>query len=206
MGFGTFAIGTSPYGNGTGGSSIVYYDITLISPANSSTAGGYYPTFTTLPNSSDGSVMQIEWEWDTDPNFSNQTSQQQVKTTAGNPTGVNATTAPNGALYNGPYYWRARAGDGTNWSSYSSVWTLAVLTVPTFSSVYAYENMGIETLVASKDTTATAYESMGFAPPQQTVVIRQPRGWGVIPTGPQTINVLTQVSVGTAEAYENITT
>lgn len=204
MGFGTYAIGSLPYGDGTGGSSIIYYDIALVSPASGSTASGFYPTFTSLPNSSDGSTIQIEWGWDTDPSFTNLTSQQQLKTTTGNATGVNASTAPNGALYNGPIYWRTRAGDGTNWSSYSTIWTLNVLTIPTYSSAYAYENVGLPPTPATTDGTSTAYVNTGLAAGTRQTIIRQPRGWGVIPTGPQTIIILTEASAGTAEAYENI--
>jgi hypothetical protein len=204
MSFGRTAIGTAPYGDGTGGSDIVYYDITLVSPANNSTASDYYPTFTSLPRSSDGSVIQIEWQWDIDSTFAGSSSMAQSKTTVGNSSGLNASTTPNSALYNGPFYWRARAGNGTSWSNYTSGWTLNVPILALFSSADAYQNMGIESLTPSTDSTATAYESMGFAPVQTTQVIRQPRGWGVIPTGPQTIVILDESSAGIAEAYENI--
>ena len=59
-------------------------------------------------------------------------------------------------------------------------------------------------LTGATDSTAVAYENMGMAPPQTTTVIRRPQGWGVIPSAPQTLTVLTKAATGTAEAYENI--
>lgn len=223
MSFGVSAIGTLPLGDGTGGSSMVYYDIALVGPADGSAASTVYPTFSSLPNSSDGSAVQVEWQWDTDPDFMGPTSQRQVKTTLGNPSGANASTTPDTALYNGPFYWRARAGNGVFWSSYTPTWTVDVPALQLVTSTYAYVNMGIEPLTASTDSrtmtylnmgiepltgatdsTAVAYENMGMAPPQTTTVIRRPQGWGVIPSAPQTLTVLTKAATGTAEAYENI--
>lgn len=72
-------------------------------------------------------------------------------------------------------------------------------------TVIAYENMGIIIGPLSSDGTSIAYENMGVAPPQQTVVIRQPRGWGIIPTGSQTVSFPVKSADATAEAYEDIT-
>ena len=68
---------------------------------------------------------------------------------------------------------------------------------------YAYLNTGIEPLVISRESTAIAYENIGVQPGTRTAVLRYPRGWGIIPTGPQTIIVLNESSSGTATAYEN---
>lgn len=68
---------------------------------------------------------------------------------------------------------------------------------------YAYLNTGIEPLVISRESTVVAYENIGVQPGTRTTVLRYPRGWGVIPTGPQTIIVLNESSSGTATAYEN---
>lgn len=222
MSFGASAIGTLPYGDGTGGSSIVYYGVTLVSPVDNSTTGSFYPTFTSLPNSSDGSAMEVEWQWDTDISFANAGSRRQTKTTAGNTDETNALTAPDAALYNGPIYWRTRAGDGTNWSTYTTGWKLNVATIPMATTSYVYENTGTEQalpskdstavvyentgviLTASRDSTAPAYENTGVLPGTPLTIIRQPRGWGVIPTGPQSITILTESSAGTVETYENI--
>lgn len=205
MSFGASAIGTLPYGDGTGGSSIVYYGISLVSPADNSSTGSFYPTFTSLPNSSDGSTIQVEWQWDIDPNFTNVGARRQIKTTLGNVSSTNATTAPDAALYNGPFYWRARAGDGTNWSNYTTSWKLNVASIPMVATAYVYENTGVLP-AASKDTAFVVYENTGVAPGHRLTIVRQPRGWGVLPTGPQTIIILDDAAVGTFTTYENTTT
>lgn len=204
MSFGTAAIGTLPYGDGTGGSGIIYFDVSLVSPASNSTASSFYPTFTSLPNSSNGSVVQVEWQWDTDPSFANANNTRQIKTTVGNTSGANAATIPDAALYNGPFYWRVRAGDGTNWSDYTSGWSLNVLTVAMYSSAYAYNNTGLEPIPVPKDSTAIAYDNIGLAPGTRRTVIRPPQGWGTMPTGPQTVIILNEASNATAESYEYI--
>lgn len=68
----------------------------------------------------------------------------------------------------------------------------------------AYLNTGLQPMQASTDATGIAYENIGILPGAPLTIIRQPRGWGVIPTDAQSITILPQASAGTAEAYENI--
>ena len=67
-------------------------------------------------------------------------------------------------------------------------------------------NVGIEPMTPANDSTFMAYENIGIEPPSETVIVRQPRGWGVLPKGPETIIIFDDQSDGTAYSYENITT
>jgi hypothetical protein len=72
---------------------------------------------------------------------------------------------------------------------------------PAFES---YLNTGLTLIAPTTDATAVAYENIGLQAGTRVTIVRQPRGWGVLPNGPQTIVMLGEASAGTAEAYENI--
>lgn len=164
MGFGTFGIGTKSYGEGSGGSDIVYYAVSLVTPLD----GGYEtdttPNFTVLPDSSDGSTMTIEWQWDNSYNFDNVSGFRQIKTTSGEADEVNATTTPDTALGTFSWYWRVRAGDGaSNWSSYTTARSLSIFPISTTSSFHMYENVGLDpaTMEDTEDAHIHIYENIG---------------------------------------------
>lgn len=74
------------------------------------------------------------------------------------------------------------------------------------STTLSYLNAGIESLTLSQSSTAGAYLNAGVASAQETIVVRQPRGWGILPNGPQTITFKTDQAKATMSAYENTTT
>ena len=67
----------------------------------------------------------------------------------------------------------------------------------------AYQNTGIEPLALSPVGTVIAYENIGIRPGTPLYVTRFPQGWGVLPSGPYTVTVLTESASSTATAYEN---
>jgi hypothetical protein len=82
---------------------------------------------------------------------------------------------------------------------------IEALTPIGYGSFITYINTGVEALTLSSDATTIAYINTAVAIPQQTVVVRGPHGWGMIPTGSQTVVLLTDQSKATVYAYENIT-
>lgn len=168
MSFGTYNIGTVSYGGGSGGNSVIYYTITLVDPADAATSSFAKPTFTSLPLTNDGSNANIEWQWDTNPSFTNPNSLQQTKSTAGNVSNVNAATTPDTAFQSYTWYWRVRAGDGvSNWSDYTAPWSLAVTSpIAMTSATYIYENVGLSPAITedTEDAHIYIYENVGIAP------------------------------------------
>lgn len=67
----------------------------------------------------------------------------------------------------------------------------------------AYQNTGIQPLILSPDSTFVVYENIGIRPGTPLYVTRQPQGWGINPTQPYMITVLTESASSTATAYEN---
>lgn len=86
---------------------------------------------------------------------------------------------------------------------YENVGFLADPTLARNGTDEAYVNTGMQPLVATKDGTFVPYENIGIRPGTYVTIVRQPRGWGVLPYGPQSITMISE-SVATAEAYENI--
>jgi hypothetical protein len=169
MSFGTYSIATQPYGGGAGGTSIVYYSISHVSPADASSSTVAKPTFTAHPVTSDGSNASIEWQWDTNVTFTNPNSLYQTKTTAGNVSDIDASTTPDTAFQSYTWYWRVRAGDGaSNWSDYTAPWSLAVTSpIAMTSTTYIYENVGLAPAVTedTEDAHMYIYENVGVATP-----------------------------------------
>lgn len=167
MSFGTFAIGTIPYGGGSGGSDIVYYSVSLDLPVDADTSNQPKPTFSALPNSSDGSNVTIEWQWDTSMAFNNALSYRQIKITNANVSGAIASTAPDNALRTSTWFWRVRAGDGSaNWTPYTLHRSLAVDSPLSYSSaIYSFENVGVAPALPedTEDGVIYAYENVGVA-------------------------------------------
>ena len=68
----------------------------------------------------------------------------------------------------------------------------------------AYINTGVEALTPSSAATTISYVNTATALPQETVVVRGPHGWGMVPTGSQTVIILTDQAKATTYAYENV--
>jgi hypothetical protein len=71
------------------------------------------------------------------------------------------------------------------------------------ATMTAYTNTGPPPVVIPTFSTMMSYINTGSTIGGPLKVVRQQHGWGVIPTGSQTITVLYDASAGTAEAYEN---
>lgn len=83
---------------------------------------------------------------------------------------------------------------------------IGALTQSKSSTTQSYLNAGIEALIPTQSSTTGAYLNAGIAAAQETIVIRQPRGWGVLPAGPQIVVLKTEQAKATFSAYENTTT
>lgn len=168
MSFGTYSIATQPYGGGAGGTSIVYYSITHVSPADTSSSTDAKPMFTVHLITSNGLSANIEWQWDTNATFTNPNSLYQTKTTAGNASDTNATASPDTAFQSYTWYWRVRAGDGaSNWSNYTAPWSLAVTSpVSMTSTAYVYQNIGYAPALSedTEDGHMYVYQNVGYVP------------------------------------------
>lgn len=73
-------------------------------------------------------------------------------------------------------------------------------------TTHSFLNAGIEALILSRSGTSGAFVNAGVEYAQDTTIVRGPRGWGVIPTGAQTIIFKTEQAKATTYAYENSTT
>lgn len=138
------AYGNHPYagyGAETAASS-VSYSIAPVSPADGEVVHILQPDFSVTPDSSDGSAMTVEWQWDTSAAFDDPDGLRQIKTTTGNIDEATATTTPDNPFEYRTYYWRARAGDGSSWSAYSPARTVEVQYLPVDASMYFYLNAG----------------------------------------------------------------
>jgi hypothetical protein len=69
----------------------------------------------------------------------------------------------------------------------------------------AFENTGFVSPSVSQDSAFVVFENVGIQAGGQTTVTRQPRGWGMIPTGSESITMLSQAATASAIAYENTT-
>ena len=117
------------------------------------------------------------------------------------------TAQQNGTFYafvNGGIEALVASRSGTD-SSYINAGLEAL--VPSKSGTsHSFLNAGIEALTLSKSGTSGAYVNAGVEHAQDTTIVRGPRGWGVIPTGSQTIIFKTEQAKATTYAFENTTT
>lgn len=160
--------GYSQYGGGaapsvTSGPPPLSFTITANSPTTGSVGAASRPVSTVIPNSSDSSAMQIQWEWDDDPTFANANGRKQTLTTLGNVDEVSSPGQPPSALaVDVIYYWRARAGNGVLWSSWTTSRTIKYSLKQTDAVIWTYINAGFEALTANREALEWAYADFGF--------------------------------------------
>lgn len=73
------------------------------------------------------------------------------------------------------------------------------------AAFYAYQNASLSEIADPQNTAFYAFMNTSVGEPPKTTVIRQPRGWGILPTGPQTVQYLTQSAPAYFYATENTT-
>jgi uncharacterized delta-60 repeat protein len=78
-------------------------------------------------------------------------------------TASSSNTSINGLLPNTQYYWRVRASDGSNWGSYSSVWSFTTLSLNNFNLIIPANNSVNQNFTSlaldwSNNVGATTYE------------------------------------------------
>lgn len=73
------------------------------------------------------------------------------------------------------------------------------------ATVLSLENLGHEALLISTSSTVMGFENIGVAPVTTTSVTRGIHGWGVTAGQVQTYTVLNDSADATVASYENIT-